>query len=56
MNKKTIKSAFESMMFVWGEPLPAKTAGEVFEISKQELNEKILRSENEMMNRILESN
>ena len=36
MNKKTIKSAFESMMFVWGEPLPAKTAGEVFEISKQE--------------------
>ena len=24
MNKKTIKSAFESMMFVWGEPLKAK--------------------------------
>ncbi len=36
MNKKVIKSAFESMMFTWGEPLPAKQAGEVFNLSKQE--------------------
>ena len=36
MNKKVIKSAFESMMFVWGEPLDAKQAGEVFNITKQE--------------------
>ncbi|MGI6732070.1 MAG: SMC-Scp complex subunit ScpB [Anaerovoracaceae bacterium] len=34
--KKTIKSAFESMLFVWGEPLPAKTAAEVFDIPWQE--------------------
>jgi len=31
-SKKTIKSALESMMFTWGEPLPAKTAAEVFNI------------------------
>ncbi|MHC1721936.1 MAG: SMC-Scp complex subunit ScpB [Aminipila sp.] len=31
--KKTIKSAFESMMFVWGEPLEVKTAAEVFNIN-----------------------
>lgn len=31
--KKTIKSAFESMMFVWGEPLDVKTAAEVFNIN-----------------------
>lgn len=30
--KKSIKSALESMMFTWGEPLPAKTAAEVFNI------------------------
>lgn len=34
--KKTIKSAFESMMFVWGEPLDVKLAAEIFNISKQE--------------------
>lgn len=38
-SKKTIKSAFESMMFTWGEPLDAKTAGEVFDISKNEAYE-----------------
>lgn len=36
MENKTIKSAFESMMFIWGEPLAAKTAGEVFNISEKE--------------------
>lgn len=34
--KKTIKSAFESMMFVWGEPLDIKLAAEIFNISRQE--------------------
>lgn len=35
-SKKTIKSAFESMMFVWGGPLDVKAAADVFNISKQE--------------------
>jgi len=35
-SKKTIKSAFESLMFVWGEPLDAKTAAELFNISNKE--------------------
>lgn len=34
--KKTIKSVFESMMFVWGEPLDVKLAAEIFNISRQE--------------------
>jgi segregation and condensation protein B len=34
-NKKAIKSAFESMMFIWGEPLDAKTAAEVVQIDKK---------------------
>ncbi|MCL1808219.1 MAG: SMC-Scp complex subunit ScpB [Clostridiales bacterium] len=29
-SRKTIKSAFESLMFVWGEPLDAKLAAELF--------------------------
>ena len=36
MNKKAIKSAFESMMFTWGDPLPAKDAGNVLGISTEE--------------------
>ena len=36
MNSKTIKSAFESMMYVWGEPLKAKQAGEVLDIDEKE--------------------
>lgn len=32
-SKKTIKSAFESMMFVWGEPLDVKVAAELFNIN-----------------------
>lgn len=35
-SKKTIKSAFESMMFVWGQPLEVKAAADVFNITKQE--------------------
>ena len=36
MNNKTIKSAFESMMYVWGEPLNAKQAGDVLGIDEAE--------------------
>jgi len=32
-SKKTIKSAFESMMFVWGEPLDVKVAAEIFNMN-----------------------
>jgi segregation and condensation protein B len=35
-SKKTIKSAFESMLFVWGEPLDAKVAAEIFNIGWKE--------------------
>ncbi|MGL4484789.1 MAG: SMC-Scp complex subunit ScpB [Anaerovoracaceae bacterium] len=35
-SKKTIKSAFESMMFIWGEPLEAKIAAEIFNIETKE--------------------
>ena len=36
LNKKTIKSAFESLMFTWGEPIEAKACAELFSISKQD--------------------
>ncbi|NLY70359.1 MAG: SMC-Scp complex subunit ScpB [Clostridiales bacterium] len=36
ISKKTIKSAFESMMFVWGEPLDVKVAADVFNIDWKE--------------------
>lgn len=35
-SKRSIKSAFESMMFVWGQPLDAKLAAEIFNISWKE--------------------
>lgn len=35
-SKQTIKSALESMMFVWGEPLEVKTAAEICNISKED--------------------
>lgn len=35
-SKKTIKSALESMMYVWGQPLEVKTAAEVCNISKED--------------------
>jgi segregation and condensation protein B len=34
-NRNRIKSAFESMMFVWGEPLDVKTAAEVVNTDKK---------------------
>jgi segregation and condensation protein B len=36
IEKKEIKSAFESMMFVWGEPLDVKNAGEVMGLDEKE--------------------
>ncbi len=36
MNNKTVKSAFESMLFTWGDPLPAKEAADVFGIKEEE--------------------
>lgn len=36
ISKKQIKSALESMMFIWGEPLDTKTVSELFDISKQD--------------------
>lgn len=38
-SKKSIKSALESMMFTWGEPLPAKTAAEVLNMHWKEAYE-----------------
>jgi len=38
-SKKTIKSAIESMMFVWGEPLDTKAVAEIFNIDKKEVYE-----------------
>ena len=29
-SKKTIKSAFESMMFIWGQPLDVKSCADIF--------------------------
>ena len=39
MNNKLIKSAFESMLFTWGDPLPAKDAANVFGIETEEAAE-----------------
>lgn len=38
-SRKIIKSALESMMFVWGEPLDCAAAAEVFDIDKKEVYE-----------------
>lgn len=38
-SKKTIKSAIESMMFVWGKPLDIKDVADVFNIDKKEVYE-----------------
>ncbi|MCI8631597.1 MAG: SMC-Scp complex subunit ScpB [Firmicutes bacterium] len=38
-SRKSIKSALESMMFTWGEPLPAKTAAEVVNVNWKEAYE-----------------
>lgn len=36
-SKKTIKSAIESMMFVWGKPLHIKEVAEIFNVDKKEI-------------------
>ena len=38
-SRKTIKSAIESMMFIWGEPLNIKDVADVFGIEKKEVYE-----------------
>ena len=38
-SRKTIKSAIESMMFIWGEPLSIKDIADVFGIEKKEVYE-----------------
>ena len=40
-SKKTMKSALETMMFMWGEPLEVKDAAEVLEAEKSEVRELI---------------
>lgn len=37
MTNKSIKSALESLLFVWGEPLEAKTAAELFNLSVSDM-------------------
>ena len=39
MASKTIKSAIESMMFVWGEPLSIKDMADIFNVDKKEIYE-----------------
>ena len=46
-SRKSIKSAFESMMFTWGEPLDVKTAADVMNISGQEAMECFLELKDE---------
>ena len=38
-SKKTMKSALETLMFMWGEPLDVKDAAEVLEAEKSEVRE-----------------
>lgn len=38
-SKKTIKSAIESMMFIWGKPLDIKEVAEIFNVDKKEIYE-----------------
>lgn len=46
-SRKSIKSAFESMMFTWGEPLDVKTAADVMNINRQEAMECFLELKDE---------
>lgn len=36
LDRKSIKSAFESMLYVWGQPLAAKDAADTLDISKKD--------------------
>ena len=46
-NDKVMKSALESMMFVWGEPLKVKDAAEVLDADKKEIKELLLSLQRE---------
>lgn len=46
-NDKVMKSALESMMFVWGEPLKTKDAAEVLDADKKEVKELFLELQRE---------
>ena len=46
-SKKSIKSALESMLFVWGEPLDVKTAADVFNMNRQEIYDCFLELQKE---------
>ncbi len=46
-SKKTIKSALESMMFIWGQPLEVKTCADLFNISKEDMMEYFLELKEE---------
>ena len=47
MANKTIKSAIESMMFVWGEPLAIKDIADIFNVDKKEIYEACKELQNE---------
>lgn len=36
LDRKSIKSAFESMLYIWGQPLPAKDAADALDISRKD--------------------
>ncbi len=46
-SKKVMRSALETMMFMWGEPLEVKYAAEVLEADKSEIRELFLELQNE---------
>lgn len=46
-SKKTIKSALESMMFTWGEPLDVKVAADVFNMDWKEVYDLFLELQEE---------
>lgn len=46
-SNKTMKSALESMMFVWGEPLKLSDAAEVLETDKKQVKELMLELQEE---------
>ncbi|MEG0292290.1 MAG: SMC-Scp complex subunit ScpB [Anaerovoracaceae bacterium] len=45
--KKSLKSALESMMFIWGEPLEAKVCAEVLNVETKEIYELFLELQEE---------
>lgn len=46
-SKKIIKSALESMMFIWGEPLDIKTCADLLNISKEDVTSCFLELQEE---------